>query len=426
MIIITIIVIGEFKWQLFPLVLVVITLILKFQLESVSRISLPILLKKSFIILTSLFLFISLISLIVFPQYKLPLPSGSYLIGTESKVIEDNSRLELYSEKENDLRKIKIQIWYPAETVLGYDISPWIEDGIKITRGLSRDIGLPYFMLDHTALIPSNSYYNAPISNISDSYPIVILSHGWRGFRNIHTDYAEELASRGYIVIGIDHAFGSVATAFEEETVYLNKDALPERETTPDFLDYANALVSTYAQDITFTLDYIELLNQDSSSRFFSRFDLEKIGLLGHSTGGGAATNVGLKDERINAVIGLDAWVEPILEDEIALGLKIPSLFLKSETWETGLNNEVLSSLVDNSSYVPQVYQIDGTTHYDFAMVYMYSPLTKAIGFNGSLDNEYLNNIIKTMINDFFDKELRNITGNEVDITPWEEVKVVN
>jgi len=426
MIIITIIVIGEFKWQLFPLVLVVITLILKFQLESVSRISLPILLKKSFIILTSLFLFISLVSLIVLPQYKLPLPSGSYLIGTESKVIEDNSRLELYSEKENDLRKIKIQIWYPAETVLGYDISPWIEDGIKITRGLSRDIGLPYFMLDHTALIPSNSYYNAPISNISDSYPIVILSHGWRGFRNIHTDYAEELASRGYIVIGIDHAFGSVATAFEEETVYLNKDALPERETTPDFLDYANALVSTYAQDITFTLDYIELLNQDSSSRFFSRFDLEKIGLLGHSTGGGAATNVGLKDERINAVIGLDAWVEPILEDEIALGLKIPSLFLKSETWETGLNNEVLSSLVDNSSYVPQVYQIDGTTHYDFAMVYMYSPLTKAIGFNGSLDNEYLNNIIKTMINDFFDKELRNITGNEVDITPWEEVKVVN
>jgi pimeloyl-ACP methyl ester carboxylesterase len=426
MIIITIIVIGEFKWQLFPLVLVVITLILKFQLESVSRISLPTLLKKSFIILTSLFLFISLVSLIVFPQYKLPLPSGSYLIGTESKVIEDNSRLELYSEKENDLRKIKIQIWYPAETVLGYDISPWIEDGIKITRGLSRDIGLPYFMLDHTALIPSNSYYNAPISNISDSYPIVILSHGWRGFRNIHTDYAEELASRGYIVIGIDHVFGSVATAFEEETVYLNKDALPERETTPDFLDYANALVSTYAQDITFTLDYIELLNQDSSSRFFSRFDLEKIGLLGHSTGGGAATNVGLMDERINAVIGLDAWVEPILEDEIALGLKIPSLFLKSETWETGLNNEVLSSLVDSSSYVPQVYQIDGTTHYDFAMVYMYSPLTKAIGFNGSLDNEYLNNIIKTMINDFFDKELRNITGNEVDITPWEEVKVVN
>jgi hypothetical protein len=30
------------------------------------------------------------------------------------------------------------------------------------------------------------------------------------------------------------------------------------------------------------------------------------------------------------------------------------------------------------------------------------------------------------MINDFFDKELRNITGNEVDITPWKEVKVVN
>ena len=296
-----------------------------------------------------------------------------------------------------------------------------------VARALSKDFGLPTFALDHTADIMSNSYLEAPISNALDDYPVIILSHGWRGFRDIHTDYAEELASLGYIVVGIDHTYGSVATVFSDEDIaYLNKGALPDRETTPDFLDYANQLVSTYAADVITTLNYLEEINDSNNpSRFSGKLDLTNIGLLGHSTGGGGDVTAALNDDRIDAVMGLDAWVEPIAETEINKGLTIPSLFLRSGQWEVGFNNTNLYNLVENTTDSSMLYQIDGTTHFDFAMVYMYSPLIKLIGFSGTVENEYLNSILKSMISDFFNETLRNATDSGRDVTTWEEVRMI-
>ena len=282
----------------------------------------------------------------------------------------------------------------------GYEKAPWLEDGKVVSRALARDFGLPSFVLDHTIDIMSNSYFEAPINDDLSEYPVIVISHGWRGFRNLHTDFAEDLASMGYIVIGIDHSYGSVATVFsDDEIAYLNLDALPDRETTDEFLDYANQLVYTYASDITTTIDYLEEINMESNaSRFSGKLDLSNIGLLGHSTGGGADVAVALNDTRIAALIGLDAWVEPIEDNEITKGLSIPSLFIRSGDWEVGLNNANLYSLIENSSTPSMLFQIDGTTHFDFTMVYMYSPFTTYLGFTGDVEGQYLNSIQKSMI----------------------------
>ncbi len=415
------------RWQLYALYLSVLILGGMVYLKTVINITLKNYLRKSIIIFTSLLIVISAISAFVFPIYTLPKPSGEYLIGTESFILEDESRYELYSDNPDEFRKIKIQMWYPAEITDGYEQAPWLEDGLVVARALSKDFGLPSFVLDHTVDILSNSYVNAPLNTELDNYPVIIISHGWRGFRNLHTDFAEELASLGYIVVGIDHSYGSVATVFgDDDIAYLNLDALPPRETTPDFLFYANQLVNTYASDVTTTINYLEEVNDiDNPSRFSSKLDLTKIGLLGHSTGGGADVSVALNDDRIDAIIGLDAWVEPINDLEITEGLTIPSLFLRSGAWETGENNINLYTLIENSDYAPELYQIDGTTHYDYAMVYMYSPLIKYIGFSGSVDNEYLNSILKNMISNFFNKNIKNDSNSEINIDEWDEVREI-
>lgn len=419
-------IIGNTRWQLYTFYIAFITIGIIVYLVHVMHYEFKKVVRSILTIMLSMFIAISMIAIFVFPIYSIPTPTGDYLVGTESYIIEDEQRDELYTNDLNDQRKINIQMWYPAETVEGYEKYPWLEGGTKVSRGLSRDIGLPFFVLDHTAKIMSNSYLKAPISNTSDAYPIVVISHGWRGFKNLHTDFAEELASIGYIVISIDHTYGSVATVFSDsEVAYLNADALPERNETPDFLDYANQLVYTYAGDVITTIDYLEALNSDSSSQFNNRLNLEKIGLLGHSTGGGADVAVALEDSRIDAVIGLDAWVEPIVDTEINKGLSIPSLFIRSETWETGNNNIDLSTLIDQSTYPSLLYQIDGTTHYDFTMVYMYSPLTKLIGFRGEIDSMYLNSILKAMISSFFDQTLKDDPNSEIHIDSWEEVKLI-
>jgi predicted dienelactone hydrolase len=421
------VIIDGIRWQLYLLYLALFLISILITIKTFLIIDLKKNIKIiSNIVLISLFSF-SLIAAIVFPIYELPTPSGEYLIGTESFVIEDENRFEHYGDDSTEYRRIKIQIWYPAESIEGYEQVPWLEDGTDVSRGLSKDYGFPTFMLDHMANIMSNSYLEAPISSSLPNYPVIIISHGWSGFRNLHTDYAEELASLGYIVIGIDHTYGSVATVFgENDITYKNPDALPSRETTTDFLEYANQLVYTYASDITLTIDYLESLNDNTiPSRFNGKFNLDKIGLLGHSTGAGAGAAVAINDDRIDAIIGLDPWVEPIDATEIDKGLLVPSLFLRSEMWETGDNNINLYSIIENSAFDSTLYQIDGTTHFDFTMIYMFSPLTKYIGMSGTVEDEYLNSILKSMISDFFNQTLKNDTTSQINIESWKEVRVI-
>ena len=143
---------------------------------------------------------------------------------------------------------------------------------------------------------------------------------------------------------------------------------------------------------------------------------------MGHSTGGGGDVVVALEDERIDAVLGLDAWVEAIDEEDINKGLSMPSLFLRSGAWETGENNANLYNVIQNSTS-SELYQIDGTTHYDFAMVYMYSPLTKYINFTGDVDSAYLTDILKTTITDFFNRTLLQDDSSTLTIDDWDEVR---
>ena len=417
---------AGFMWQLLLLYIAINLLIIFGYFIKIREISIKKRILKIVTILTSIFIVLSGLFAFSFPKYKMPEPRGDYLIGTSTFIVNDD-RPEIYTDDPNDTRRIKLQVWYPAETVEGYEQAPWLLDGITISKALSKDFGFPAFALNQTAKVLSNSYLDAPISNIQDKYPIVIISHGWRGFRNLHTDFAEDLASTGYIVVSIDHTYGSVATFFEEDDVaYLNKDALPSRESTPDFLDYANRLVSTYGEDVISTIDYLEVLNSNLELSIFSgRLDLTKIGVIGHSTGGGGDVYAALKDERITALIGLDAWVESIDSTDISKGLSIPSLFLRSGDWETGENNDNLYTLIDSSEETSTLYQIDGTTHFDFTMVYMFSPLIKLVGFSGSVDSKELNLMLEEVIYYFFDETLRANTSGSTGLDNIDEIRFI-
>lgn len=426
------IIIEKARWQLFPLYLITILYFIYTILYMSGKFNLEIInykqKKKRLLLGTMIFLIIiSGISAYAFPVYKMPLPSGKYKIGTESFDLTDPVRKAIYSDNINENRKIKIQIWYPVDYTQGFEREPWLQDGKIVSKALAKEMSLPSFVLDHTALVMSNSFKKAPISNDLGKYPIVIISHGWTGFRNLHSDVAEELSSNGYIVIGIDHTYGSQITKFNDGKVaYLNREALPKREETPDFLEYANILVNTYEGDVNLTINQLEKFNNgEVYTNFKGKLDLSKIGLLGHSTGGGADVAVALKDERIKAVFGMDAWVEPIKKEELEKGLKIPALFLRSGNWEEGFNNNYLLPLIDRSKDFAKLYQINNTTHSDFTMVYMYSPLTKYLKITGKLDGKISSSIQRDFIKSFFDKNLKE--NNSIDIIKlmgkWKDVK---
>jgi predicted dienelactone hydrolase len=353
-----------------------------------------------------------------FPIYPMPQPTGSSLVGTQSIVLNDSSRMDLYHPT-GQPRQFKIQLWYPTDSVEGLSKALWIEDGVEMKRALALDMGLPSFVFDPLATYPSNAYENAILSTRESTYEVAIISHGWSSLRTLHTDLAEELASQGMIVIAIEHTYGSLATRLSENDIqYINREALPPRAITPDYLTYANRLVNTYAEDIITTIDWLENMTTMQGHWLYQQMDASSITLIGHSTGGGAAVKAGMVDERVAKIIGFDAWVEPLIEEEIQNGSMTPSFFIRSEAWKVGENNGALLPLVAASPN-STLYQLDGTTHYDFAMVYMFSPLSPLLGVTGSLDREWLNNFLFESVLTFINNPDANQFINQIPELKW-------
>lgn len=395
-------IIEKIRWQLFPLygVMMAVLLIYAFKVK---------LSKKIFRVFSISMLLVSLVLAVLLPVYKTPTPTGEFLVGTESYDLIDPARAGIYSDDTQTNRKIKLQIWYPAETSKGYKKVKWIEDGLPVIRSLAKDMYLPWFALDQTALIASHSFKGAPLSGAMAQYPVVVISHGWSGFRNLHNDFAEELASNGYIVCGIDHTYGSVATVFETgEVATVNYQALPKRDVTPDFLTYAEKLVDTYAGDMTLVLDTLsDFQDGTKPSEISGHINLDQIGVMGHSTGGGGAVAVALRDSRVKAVMGLDAWVEPIAMAQIEKGLDVPSLFIRSAAWEDGKNNGHLLPLINGAQGSKWFFQFKGSTHYDFSMAYMYSPLTRLMKITGDISRQDSYGLQREVVGTFFDLQLK-------------------
>jgi dienelactone hydrolase len=264
----------------------------------------------------------------------------------------------------------------------------------------------------------ARSSYAAPLLP-GRNLPVILISHGWQGYRDLHTDLAEELASRGYLVAAADHTYGAAAVVFDDGQIISSEPRiLPRREESNRFLDHASRLVTTFAEDNRFILDHLDLVNRGKSSqgppelaRFDGRVDMERIGVAGHSTGGGAMVQLALDDPRVDAVLGLDAWVEPVGAERLAGAAasesKVPMLFLRSQTWEGGINDGFLVPFAASLGDSARLYQIDGTTHEQFTMLYMYAPVVKWLGMLGDTDPKAFARFLSASTAAFFDETLK-------------------
>ena len=348
---------------------------------------------------------------VAMPIRHLPEPTGPHLVGTISLDLTDHSRVESYSLSDDPgPRRLRAQIWYPAAERTGRR-QAWMPDGRAHIRAIVEANGFPRFIWDHTVFMRSGSYEGAPILQVDDDsagFPLVLISHGWTGYRGLHTDVAEDLASHGFVVVAAEHTYGAAAVRFDDGTVIqASSRILPSRAETSDFLDYANRLVTTFSADNRFLLSYLSggYGTTPADSRLASiaeRVDFDRIGLVGHSTGGGAMVDMVLGEGAVEAraLVGLDAWIEPLGRERLERdSYGVPSLFLRSEQWEGGTNDGYLVPFVERAARlgtdgtsatgasVPvELRQIAGITHAQFSTLYMYRPVMQWIGYLGSAD----------------------------------------
>ncbi|HEY5729132.1 MAG TPA: hypothetical protein VIS72_03720, partial [Anaerolineales bacterium] len=158
---------------------------------------------------------------ILIPVPNIPTPSGPHQVGTRTYELTDELRKELYSGKD-EARRFQIQVWYPSEVTESDERAPWITNADVFAPAYSEYLDFPSFSLDHLVLAQVPAFVEAKTASTGSGFPVVLYSHGWNGFDAISTVQALQLASHGYVVVGMQHTYGAVVTVFKDGTIARN------------------------------------------------------------------------------------------------------------------------------------------------------------------------------------------------------------
>ncbi len=336
-----------------------------------------------------------------------PKPVGTILVRSVSA-----DRIEVYGPNPGGPRQIALQVWYPAVADDGR-LAPFVDAFDRFAPAATGYLGFPSFTLNHLKNATMGSALRAEVAPAASPYPIVVYSHGWTGFRTVAFNEAETLAANGYVVVAIDHTYGALGTTIDDGATFaaVDPEALPDLEMVGD-VAYAAAsekLVDTFRLDIVQAMGVIGELNTGlaGDGLLEGRLDVARVGLFGHSTGGGAAIEFCATDDRCVAVYGLDPWVEPVDEQILASGLDVPLAALRSEEWLSEPNEVPLAALFAVSGNATPLRCISGTAHRDFTLLPRLSPLSRYLGIGGSLDPLRSSALVETQLVSFFDAHLK-------------------
>ena len=342
----------------------------------------------------------------LFPIPDIPSPTGEYPVGTFSAPLTDPNRGEIWGDAPGGPRQLMVQVWFPAAGT-GAETAPWMDNVEIVAPAISEWIGMPAFFLDHLAYAQSDAYLDvAPADGV---FPVILFSHGWGGFRTQSTYLMQELASQGFVVLSIDHSYGNVTTVFPDGTVIPHDpNTLPEDDLpTEEYDRRVNVLGTQWAADNAFVLDMLENWHRGTiESVLTGKLDFTRVGVMGHSTGGGAMVEFCAQDTRCDAALLLDGWLPPVSPEVRAAGLSQPVIFMYSELWPSTRNNELFSTLYAASTNDAYEIRIAGTDHYDFSDLPALSPLASTLGLKGPLSGDRVTEIVSGYTVAFFNTYL--------------------
>lgn len=344
---------------------------------------------------------------IAMPVPKLPDPTGPYAIGTFSSYLVDNGRPEIYTQDPNDKRELMVQVWYPAANRDG-DPASYIENLELAGPVLAEQFDLPPFLLNHINLTKLDVWKNVPPAVDGSPFPVIIFSHGLTGLRMQNTVMVRELVSHGYIVAAIDHTYANAISIFPDGRVFVYDPARIFPSGEANYVE-AKPLVQEWADDIAFLLDEMAKWQQDGDHLLNGRFNLNQVGVFGHSTGGGATVQFCLQDGRCQAGLGLDSWVLPVTDSVLEQGPSQPFLFLGTPRWLGEDNLARGRTIFNNLSQDGYLLTLANTAHYDFTDLPLLSPLTPQLGLSGTIDSATSIGIQNEYLLAFFNQYLKEV-----------------
>ena len=186
---------------------------------------------------------------------------GRYAIGVRTITAVDRQRVDVVNTTPTGPvarydRPLTLEVWYPATLAPG-------ATGGGTYRVITRDPAIQ-------ATLHGRAVRDAAPLGGSAPFPLVIISHGYPGNRFLLSHLAENLASKGYVTVSIDHT----------DSTYDDQKA------------FASTLYNR-PLDQLFVLREIARLGAAGSGSFLSgHVDASRTGIVGYSMGGYGVVNV--------------------------------------------------------------------------------------------------------------------------------------
>ena len=254
----------------------------------------------------------------LFPIFTFPVPTGKYSVGTTSIELVDRSRIEQCDRATTSNRSLVVQVWYPTANTSGVK-APYLADPRLIPSGV----------FSHLGLIETNAMLDAPIATAATPYPVIIYTPSWSGYRTDNTFQTQELASHGFVVIGLEHPCSVPMAIYPDGRIIysnLSADYTSSEAAFAKLLQVGAAQLILRTQDIQFVLDRLPEIAQ--SKLFKDTFNLTQIGIFGHSFGGAAAAQACAIDPRLKAGMNMDGLLFGSVAQQ---GAAQPFLFMNSD-----------------------------------------------------------------------------------------------
>ncbi len=279
-----------------------------------------------------------------------PAPTGESVVGTRVLELVDSSRNDPYDVTRNS-RELALRLWYPVSAHSNEPCKAADYASPKVWEYFGQLLKVPTFP------VVTNSCQDAPVSE--GAHPVVVFTPGLTATFTDYTFLMEDLASRGYIVVAVNHTYEATAVAFSDGRLVRSVVGSHLGGTVPRSPRAARFALDARLKDLKFVLGQIALLNGRRDGPFAGRFDLSKIVVAGHSLGGLTAL-LTISDPHVKGAVLID----PVLPDVLPGRTNKPVLILAADRENWALNE---CSLWSNLQGPRLAVSLHGTDHLAFS-----------------------------------------------------------
>ena len=330
--------------------------------------------------------------------------TGRFGVGFVDVEWEDTENLTLEADEKgflgNEIPFVLARIYYPRkrdetddETGNAEQFGTWLPSS-HYFPGYGFFLRLPTLVSSGIGrLLAANVRIRAkesvPLVSISEtgteSFPVMIFSHGIAGIRTTYSSICCEMASRGVVVVALEHRDGSASMTIDQKGNVYPYRAGPSGLNLPmvDY-EYRAAQLAHRVKEIKSTVKFLDAINEagDFSSlilsspglletlkQFKGRLLMNRIILMGHSFGGASCLAAAQDIQCVTCCVAFDPWMFPMPQPSLPIQrTDIDNLLIINEKFSWSENDAAIQKFINDFRTTEKSFakvQLRGCGHMD-------------------------------------------------------------